>query len=439
MKAEEIWESYGISDYHRLKYLGDNVNEVLEILLKNVKVGVGLFEVGSTIRALYLNDAYYDCIGFTREEYTKYESDIYATLFPEDVEGFNKCINGHAPSNEDINYVVRGYRADESLGLFDVKGVSLENKINDNPIYLTVVTDISYKKEKEDKIKELEEANEKLLLLEERYKILEGTSQGLLFEYYPKKDTMIFSYNFPDNKKRKEIPNYSEYSKRSPIVHSSYIEVFREALLTACTEEVEDSLVYLSSISGGGYRWHKTFYKSVVGADGNISSVIGRISDIHEEKMEQEKLNYKADMDGLTNLYRKEIAFDKMQEYIDEAPAGEFYFTILDLDDFKEINDKYGHQYGDTVLKKMASNLVRVFGENSIIGRFGGDEFIVLTKALSSFEVLNGLETLKFGSHFCAGVVRCKSGENIRDCFDRADRAMYQMKNKEKNGIFFSE
>lgn len=439
MKAEELWENYGISDYHRLQYLGDNVDDILYILLKNIHVGVGLFEVGEMIKALYLNEAFFACIGYTEEEYMDHISDIFSTLVPEDVLGFRDCIMLQSVKGENIDYVVRGYRKDGSMGWFNVSGVMLENKIGESPIYLTAISDISDKKDNENKIIELKAANEQVKLLEERYKILEGTAQGLLFEYYPKKDTMVFSYNFPNNKKRREIENYSEYSKHSPIVHSSFIDVFREALMNACTEEVDDSLEYLSSISGGGYRWHRTFYKSILDMDGKVSSVIGRIMDIHDEKMKQEMLNYKADMDGLTNLYRKEVAFDKMQEYMDEAPSGEFYFTILDLDDFKEINDKYGHQYGDTVLKKMASNLIRVFGENSIIGRFGGDEFILLSKALTSFEVLNGLEALKLGSQFCAGVVRCKAGENIRNCFDRADRAMYQMKNKEKNGIFFSE
>ncbi len=51
MKAEELWENYGISDYHRLQYLGDNVDDILYILLKNIHVGVGLFEVGEMIKA----------------------------------------------------------------------------------------------------------------------------------------------------------------------------------------------------------------------------------------------------------------------------------------------------------------------------------------------------------------------------------------------------
>ena len=59
METEEIWNQYGISDYHRLKYLGDDINEVLTIVLKNIKAGIGLFEVGETVRALYLNESFF--------------------------------------------------------------------------------------------------------------------------------------------------------------------------------------------------------------------------------------------------------------------------------------------------------------------------------------------------------------------------------------------
>lgn len=439
MKEQELWENYGISDYHRLKYLGDDVNEILTILLKNIQTGVGLFEVGDKIHALYLNEAFFECIGYTAEQYMEHVSDIYATLLEEDVEGFHSCILSHAPKGESIYYVLRGYRSDGSIGWFAVKGTPIDNKINDNPIYLTVISDVSDRKEREDKIKELQEANTQLMLQRERYKVLEETAKGLLFEYHPKEDIMVFSYNFPNNKRRKEIPNYSEYSKHSPIVHSSFIETFREALMQACVEEVEDSLEYLSSISGNGYRWHRTYYKSLVGADGRIASVIGRIEDIHDDKMKQDILNYKAYMDGLTNLYRKEVAFEKMQEYLDEAPESEFYFAILDLDDFKQINDKYGHQYGDKVLKRMASGLLRIFNEDSIIGRFGGDEFIVLTKNIPYEEVRNRLECLKEYTQFCAGIVRLKRKEKIEDCFDRADQAMYRVKSAKKNGICYAE
>lgn len=437
METEEIWDAYSISDYHRLKYLGDDINEVLTIVLKNIKAGIGLFEVGNTIRALYLNESYFDCIGYTMEEYKENQDNVFTTLHMDDREGFRDCILEHAPKGEPINYIVRGYRKDGTLGVFDVKGAPIENKLNQNPIYLTVVSDITDTSEKEQKILELKALNAQLLLLEERYKILEATAYGLLFEYDPHKDTMVFSYNFPNNKKRKEIDHYSNYIKKSPLVHSSHIERFRKALMEACRQETEGKIEYLSSVSGGGYRWHLTHYKSMADAEGNILSVLGRIEDIHDKKLEREQLNHKADVDGLTNLYRKEVAFEKMQEYVDEIPGLEFYFIILDLDDFKQINDQYGHQYGDKILKQTADALGRLFGENGIIGRFGGDEFVILTRDLDYEAVTQLLEALRKEVKFCAGIVAWRKGENIKVTFDRADKAMYQVKAGSKNGSLF--
>ncbi len=126
-----------------------------------------------------------------------------------------------------------------------------------------------------------------------------------------------------------------------------------------------------------------------------------------------------------------------MQEYVNDAPEGEFYFVILDLDDFKQINDQHGHQYGDEVLKQMAATLVQIFGENSILGRFGGDEFVILTKNMTKQEVIESLKQIQGDVKFCAGVVPWENQEDVKDIFDWADHAMYQMKYEQKNGINF--
>lgn len=439
MENEELKETYDISDYHRLQYLGDDVHDILSIVLKNMTAGVGLFEVGETVHAIYLNEAYFNCIGYTKEQYQESTHNVFSTLPKEDAEKFRACIQMHAPKGEEIQCTFRGYKADGALDWFEVHGVALVNKTSQNPVYLAVVKNITEKKVLETTVAALKEANAKLLMQKERYKILEATAQGLLFEYYPDKDTMIFSYNFPDNKKRKKITNYSEYVKTSPLVHSSHLPQFNRALREACISETEGNLEYLSAVSGGGYRWHLTHYKSLADEDGKILSVIGRIEDIHEAKMEKNNLNYKAERDGLTNLYRKEAAFQKMQEYVQEAPEGKFYFIILDLDDFKQINDQYGHQYGDDVLKDVAAKLVVLFGELSILGRFGGDEFVILTRNMPYEKVVELLDQLKESYHFCAGIVVWDQGQDIKDVFDRADRAMYQVKMSNKNGIHFLE
>lgn len=431
------WNTYDITDYHRLEYLGENTQEILMILLDNIRAGVGLFEVGENIRALYLNKAYFQCIGYSKEEYKVNQNDIFATLYPEDVEGFTAYIKEHLPEKEVIRYSVRGYRHDGSLGWFDIKGAPIENKITDKPLYLACIMDITDTKEKEEQLKKLQRANSELVIQQERYRVLEATAQGLLFEYFPEKDKMVFAYNLPNNKKRKEIEHYQQYLDQFPMVHSDHLAKFKEALKNCCMQEMEGDLEYLSTVSGGGYRWHTTHYKSMVGNDGTVVSVMGRICDIHDAKLEKERINYQAERDGLTDVYQKKVAFEKMMEYVKEAPFAKFYFIVLDLDNFKNINDQFGHQYGDIVIKDIAGLLQNAFAEDSIIGRFGGDEFMLLTKNIALAEVTRRLERIQSKIKFCAGVVEWKYGDRIERVFDKADKAMYQAKSAGRNGIQF--
>lgn len=431
------WATYDITDYHRLEYLGENTQEMLMILLDNIRAGVGLFEVGENIRALYLNKAYFQCIGYSKEEYKVNQNDIFATLYPEDVEGFAAYIKEHLPEKEVIRYSVRGYRHDGSLAWFDIKGAPIENKLTDKLLYLACIIDITDTKEKEEQLKKLRKVNSELVIQQERYRVLEATAQGLLFEYFPEKDKMVFAYNLPNNKKRKEIEHYQKYLEQFPMVHSDHLAKFKEALKNCCMQEMEGDLEYLSTVSGGGYRWHTTHYKSVVGNDGTVVSVMGRICDIHDAKLEKERINYQAERDGLTDVYQKKVAFEKMMEYVKEAPFAKFYFIVLDLDNFKNINDQFGHQYGDIVIKDIAELLQNAFAEDSIIGRFGGDEFMLLTKNIALAEVTRRLGQIQSKIKFCAGVVEWKYGDRIERVFDKADKAMYQAKSAGRNGIQF--
>lgn len=429
------WRTYDITDYRRLDYLGKDAKEWLVMLLDNIRAGVCLFEVGEHIHALYLNNAYFDCIGWEKATYASKHDDVFSTLISEDANAFYAHIMDNVPKKKTVEYEVRSRRQDGRIGWFEVKASLIETTYTERPVYLAVINDVSEIKEKDEQIRRFQRANSDFLIQEERYRMLEATAQGILFEYFPDKDKMIFSYNLPNNRKRKEIEHYQQYIKQFPLVHSDHIEKFTQALQIACKQVTEDSLEYLSTVSGGGYRWHVAYYKSVADSNGKIISVLGRIRDIHDSKMETERINYRAERDGLTNVYHKDVAFEKMTEYVSEAPFSKFYFTILDLDDFKKINDQFGHQYGDIVIKDFANMLQVNFAEDSVIGRFGGDEFVLLTKNIALAEVRRRLSQIQQKIHFTAGVVEWKYGDHMNKVFEKADKAMYEAKTTGKNGI----
>ncbi|MBQ9984657.1 MAG: sensor domain-containing diguanylate cyclase [Lachnospiraceae bacterium] len=429
------WSTYDITDHRRLDGLGNDTKDILLKLLEHVKAGIGLFEVGNHIHALYVNDAYFECLGCTKEEYKKRYDDVLSTVVSQDVDALYLHILETISNKQMLDYEFRSTRQNGEIGWFHVKGIPVEIKALERPVFLAILNDITVDKEKDEQLMMLQRANTELAIQEERYRMLEATAQGILFEYFPVKDKMIFSYNMPNNRKRKEVEHYQQYLKQFPMVHSDHIEVFTQTLIAACQQEMEGSIEYLSTVSGGGYRWHVTYYKSVRDNTGRIGSVLGRIRDIHDSKMEKERMSQRAERDGLTSVYHKDVAFDKMKEYVAQAPFSKFYFVVLDLDDFKNINDQFGHQYGDVVIKDFAGSLVECFGEDCVIGRFGGDEFILLTKNIALAEVRRRLARVQNKIKFCAGVVEWKYDDKIERVFEKADKAMYEAKTMGKNGL----
>lgn len=424
MGERKKWEDLDLWDSQRLVSVTENLQEVLQVLVSNMKTGVGLFELKENdSKVLYLNEAFFERIG------------IVKTNFPDIPPVIRECIQ----AGKVLEQTIQIKKREKGIAWFAVKTAPVKDPKTDGRVVLLIMRDITDKVENDQKMKELEKMNEELMMRETRYRVLAETVQGILYEYFPKQDLMVFSYNLPHNKKTREITGYSSYVKKNPIVHSDHLPAFTKVLRDAVAEEKEGELEYLSAISGGGYRWHRAYYKSVLGANGKVASVMGRITDIHAEVLEREKMNYQAQIDGLTGIYRKETVFEKMTEYVKEAPEAEFYFSLIDLDDFKKINDQYGHQYGDSVLKEAAEIILSVFEEDSVVGRFGGDEFVALTKNVPPQEVLRKADYLIEVISCSIGIVPWEKGMDILTVFDWADKNMYEAKRSGKRSVCFNK
>lgn len=289
----------------------------------------------------------------------------------------------------------------------------------------------------EQRIRELES---EIKIMKERYQILVETTSAILFEYKPEEDKMIFNYNFPDNKSRREIDSYHEYMKQSPLVHPDHIQKFMDVLDTASRIPARGELEYLSKVSTGEFEWHKTYYSSIADTTGKVLSVFGKISNIHKSATERQEIIHRVETDFLTGLYNKGAATEKITGWLASNPTAEAHLLMIDLDNFKNINDEYGHSFGDEVLKDTATVLRNCFDENSILSRFGGDEFIVFIQS----EPLRLVESRADGliqnlSEKIVGLsnpLKCSIGissrvsrqDTFEDLFNRADSAMYQAK-----------
>ena len=176
------------------------------------------------------------------------------------------------------------------------------------------------------------------------------------------------------------------------------------------------------------------------------------IRDITALKVALEKLKHTATHDALTLLPNRLLLIERLKQALARARRYNHQVAVmlLDLDDFKRINDSFGHDIGDLLLKKVAEVLQKQMRESDTVARLGGDEFIIMATDLQKIEqgrmmasrILKTLETpmrinshtIKVGASIGISIFPDDS-ENIEDLLKSADIAMYQAK-KEGKSLF---
>lgn len=175
--------------------------------------------------------------------------------------------------------------------------------------------------------------------------------------------------------------------------------------------------------------------------------------DIDKQKRQELRLMQQAELDLMTSVYNKVTAHKKIELFTEmySMPMTCAFF-MLDLDNFKQINDTYGHGKGDDVIRQTANILKALFRQEDIIGRLGGDEFCVFYTGENSYEVLaqkaeqiceavmkiQPAENGAPGTSISIGIARWEENESIDELYEKADKALYVRKSREdRNGYTF--
>jgi diguanylate cyclase (GGDEF)-like protein len=173
------------------------------------------------------------------------------------------------------------------------------------------------------------------------------------------------------------------------------------------------------------------------------------------ENQKKEELSVKADTDLLTDLNNKLATERKIKKYINDHPNQQGMLFVLDIDNFKKINDTMGHAFGDQVLRELGQHLPAQFRATDIIGRTGGDEFTLFLKDIRDEEIAKkeAKKVLYFFRNFQAGgyvkysatasigvAMFPRDGEDFETLYKSADNALYVAKKRGKNQLaFFGE
>lgn len=254
-------------------------------------------------------------------------------------------------------------------------------------------------------------------------------------------------------------PRGTSFSEGLAIIAKKQIkEEFREGYLGTFSpdkvleayEEGTEGLRYECMISSGGeYYWLRITGRIVKNDEDNTVHMLVYRQNINAEKMREDQMHRLAMMDEMTGLYTKSATERLVDQQLAQHPGELFAFFIFDIDVFKQANDRFGHAFGDTVIKSFTSTIRSAFHEGDIVGRIGGDEFVAFVPAPDESWAREKAESLSRQldrDHASEGVVwhisasmgiafAPQHGSDFPTLYKHADQALYRTKEKGRNGL----
>lgn len=254
------------------------------------------------------------------------------------------------------------------------------------------------------------------------------------------KDTVLFEYSYVDKRL------YLSPNAKGQIDLLNFERILIKHRSNAPQDGEIRSFEFCLGKSGEPYHWCSC--KLTAQWEDRAESpvkLIGKLQDITGLKAREEQLLLQSLKDGLTGLYNKMAFKYRVEEKLKSGGPG--WLCMIDIDNFKEINDCFGHLAGDRILMQVGGMLCDIYPDPDLVGRAGGDEFVVFTTKDNVQEradnLLDRVEKIipeeKWHVSVSIGIAPStgKRGEDYQKLFSKADQAMYQAKQNGKNRIAF--
>jgi diguanylate cyclase (GGDEF)-like protein len=226
--------------------------------------------------------------------------------------------------------------------------------------------------------------------------------------------------------------------------------------LTQVKEDINEKLQIISNTLEQKSKFEQQNHQQLADKLNDMSAKVEQLekqSEMFEEKLAEQQR--KSMQDALTKLANR-AAFDdffaKTMIRFHRKPFP-LALVVIDIDDFKKINDTYGHTAGDKTLQVIANSIVKNVTKGVFVGRYGGEEFVMIYSKIDEealFSELNALNNFvarlpfKFKSNkvsitLSIGATHIKPDDNIHIAFERADQAMYKAKKQGKNQVVYNK
>ena len=393
----------------------------------------------------WMSPKFWETLGYDPEKKKHLAREWQDIIFQDDLKLATDNFEKHlADSNHPYDQIVRYRHKNGSTVWIRCRGMAIRGK-NGKPLrMLGAHTDISGLKNAEKEISRLKEEYEK---------VFNGTQDAMFLIKVLENGNFIYVRNNLAHQVKTKI-SLEQIMNKSPqdllgkemgdVVSANYQRCIDKKRSITYEEEL--------SLPGGDRIWQTTL--TPVFEEGRIAHIVGSAMDITERKKLEKELQKQANYDTLTGLPNRRLFFDRLEQMVFESERDNKQFAVLfiDLDGFKNVNDTYGHEIGDEVLKIVGDRLKAFVRKSDTVARMGGDEYTIILRDIVSKKSLKDLtekihnklkQVMEIGDVSCQvnssiGVaIYPENGKNSEELLNNADSSMYDIKKNGKGGIKF--
>ncbi len=409
-------------------------------MIDNIIAGICFFEYeDGDMRPIYINEGFFRMLGYSRVQGMKFLDKVELSIIPDDLPTYRQAIRDVLKDDGVVDTEFRTVTGSGNLRWLHVRG-NLYAREGRKYTIVSVIEDVTERKNVEE---ELQRQAERLHILSEA----EGEK---IIDYNAKTDVMIIRTNDEYGMAQDEI--HSRYMQRfnAAMIYKEDVAYYKAVLESLLKSPKHDTIEFRIKRFDDDYTWYQANLTSLLGAEGYVTRIVGRMINIHDKKLKEMELLLRAEKDALTGIYNQGATEQLIHNAIEDGKENALSaLMIIDLDNFKEANDLLGHANGDQLLEKTAEILKEMFKGGDVIGRIGGDEFLVYMRNMASISDAdemagNIVKSVRYDLDFEGQPIRVTCsvgvaiypyhGKNYEELFEKADRAVYTVKANGKDG-----
>lgn len=342
-------------------YIAEEVNKITD----SIGAGVLNFIASGDGHITYASRGFYDIVGFSKEEVKEVYSGSFYNMLSDK---YSEYLRTRDITKDTVLDEQMEINTGNGLKWILVKGNAICRRGKIMTVSAVIVD-----------ITENRKLNEKIALQQERYRLATELSNDVILNYSIVDDTLNISDNFR-----------TYYGGATRIANFSKDKVWEKGYVFSEDNEKVAEIIRIITLKGGridqqlrirdvneNYVWCRLICMPVRDKAGENKEYIGKLINIDLHKKELGALEKKAMRDSLTGAYNKEYTKTLINNYINNYPSNPGMLLLVDIDHFKNINDTYGHLMGDNIIIEVVKQVTKAFRSNDIVGRIGGDEFVV--------------------------------------------------------------